>query len=173
MILGRLLTRAPGAAPPRSLLASAIAQSRQPALYERMGAPDTVEGRFEMLNLHVILVLDRLAGEATAADARQEMFDAYMSYLDGALREMAVGDLSVGKRMRALAEAFYGRAKACDRAFSSFPATDQLQAALGRTCLEGRGDPAALAAYVAECRACLAGQPVAALLAGCPRWPAP
>jgi len=173
MILGRLLTKTPGAVAADALLAGAVAQSRRPALYERMGAPDTVAGRFEILNLHVILLLDRLAREAAAADTRQEVFDAYMSYLDGALREMAVGDLAVGKRMRALAQAFYGRAKAFDGAFSFLPALGPLEAVLGRTCLERRGDAGALAAYVSACRECLVGQAAAALLAGCARWPSP
>lgn len=173
MILGGLLSKRPGGVAARALLAGAVAQSRQPALYQRMGAPDTVEGRFEMLSLHVIVLLDRLAREATAKDVRQDVFDAYVSDLDGALREMAVGDLAVGRRMRTLARAFYGRAKACGEAFSSLPALGPLEALLGRTCLEGRGDAGALAAYVSACRENLAGQAAPALLAGCARWPAP
>ena len=44
-----------------------------------------------------------------AAEVSQALFDTYVKALDHALREMGVGDLSVGKKMRKLGEAFYGR----------------------------------------------------------------
>src|SRR5271165_2884114 len=120
-----------------------------------MGAPDTVEGRFELLTLHVILLIDRLKdGPPEAAAIRQLLFDVYVSNLDGALREMGVGDLAVGKRMRKLGEAFYGRARACEAAFSALPDTRPLEAALTRTVYGATPDaePSALADYIRRCR---------------------
>lgn len=176
MILDRLLGKTPARSAVRALYDGAVSQGREPALYERMGAPDTVEGRFEILTLHVILLIDRLDRlEPAEAHARQALFDVYVHDLDGALREMGVGDLAVGKRMRKLGEAFYGRARAYETAFEALPDQTPLRALIARTVLDGaaRSDPAALAAYVALCRAALADCETAALVAGAARWPAP
>jgi cytochrome b pre-mRNA-processing protein 3 len=139
-----------------------------------MGAPDTIDGRFEMLTLHVILLIDALRARGqTAAAASQALFDAYLADLDGALREMGVGDLSVGKRMRELGEAFYGRAAAYRKAFESLPDQTMLEDLIGRTVLadEAGASPAALADYVVRCREALHTGPD--LLAAEPAWAAP
>ena len=110
MLLDRLFRPRPAQAAGRALYARAVEQSRMPALYSDLGAPDTVEGRFEVYTLHVMLLLDRLRGEgAEAAEVSQALFDTYVQALDHALREMGVGDLSVGRKMRRLGEAFVAR----------------------------------------------------------------
>lgn len=96
--------------------------ARAPALYAAAEAPDTVEGRFEVLGLHIFLAMRRLKRDAPASDrlstALQEVF---FRRLDDALREIGVGDLSIGRKIRGLAEAFYGRATAYDKAFGEGP----------------------------------------------------
>src|SRR5438067_8453352 len=85
----------------KRLYQAAAAQARQPALYAQAGVPDTPEGRFEAYTLHVIVVLHRLKGQGPqAAETAQALFEAFRQSLDDALREMGVGDLSVGKKMR-------------------------------------------------------------------------
>lgn len=97
----------------QKLYAGVVAQARTPALYEAYGVPDTVEGRFELYTVHVFLLLDRLKGQgARASETSQSLFDTYLGALDDALREMGVGDLSVGKKMRKLGESLYGRMNA-------------------------------------------------------------
>ena len=90
-------------------------RTRPPAavLYRIRRRPTTIEGRFEIYSLHVILLLHRLKGEGpAAAETAQALFDIFVSQLDHALREIGVGDLSVAKKMRKLGEgAFYGRAE--------------------------------------------------------------
>lgn len=134
----------------RALYAGAVEQARRPAFY-LAGVPDTPEGRFELYTLHVVLVLHRLKREgAQAADVAQSTFDAFLRGLDDGLREMGVGDLSVGKKMRKLGEAVYGRVKSVDHALESLPDRGPLEALVGRTVLEGgdvRAAPA-LARYV-------------------------
>ncbi|MHB8529705.1 MAG: ubiquinol-cytochrome C chaperone family protein [Caulobacteraceae bacterium] len=157
----------------RTLHDAAAAQARAPALYARMAAPDTVEGRFELLVLHVLLLIDRLDAES-AREASQNLFDVFVSDLDGALREMGVGDLAVPKRMKALAELFYGRARAYRGAFAALPDQGELRGVVGRTILAGRAsDPALLVGYVVDVRASLAATPLPEILAGKPRWPEP
>ena len=156
----------------RQLYAAAVRQARAPVLYAQMGAPDTTEGRFELLTQHVILLVEALHNRGDGARASsQALFDAYVSDLDGALREMGVGDLTVGKRMRALGGAFYGRAEAYRKAFAELPGTQALEALIERTVTPSGGDPAALAAYVVRCRENLASADTDALLEAGPSWP--
>jgi len=157
------------------LYAAVVAQARAPAFYTELGAPDTIEGRFELYSLHVILLLRRLRGEgADAAETAQALFDTYVSALDNALRETGVGDLSVPRRMRRLGEAFYGRAKAYEAALAG--EGEALEAVIGRTVFAGEGAEgraAAMAAYVRGGAASLAVQPLAAILGGEVAWPEP
>lgn len=92
-----------------------VAASRDPALYGVGGLPDTVEGRFESLTLHTLLVLRRLRQlPDPAGDAAQELIDAVFAHLEIALRETGVGDFGVPKRMKKLARAFYDRTSRYD-----------------------------------------------------------
>ena len=157
----------------RKLFAAAVRQARQPALYATMGAPDTTEGRFELLTLHVILLLETLRGRGEESPASsQALFDAYVSDLDGALREMGVGDLTVGKRMRALGGAFYGRAAAYRGALAGLPDRRALESLINRTIMPTGGVAAPLADYVARCRDALAGLETTELLVNGAPWPA-
>ena len=176
MILERL--RRPGQvkAAAQRLYAAVVAQARTPSLYDALGAPDTPDGRFELYTLHVLLVLQRLQGEGPAAAAvSQALFDRYISGLDHGLRELAVGDLSVGKTMRKLGEAFYGRAKALETALAALPDRSGLEGLLARTVFSAA--PAAeagpLADYLLAARGALAAQTLEGLLDGSLAWRAP
>ena len=151
-----------------------VERARQPLFYTEFGVSDTVEGRFELYSLHVILLLHRLKGEgAEAAETAQALFDIFVSQLDHALREIGVGDLSVAKKMRKLGEAFYGRAKAYDAALAD-AADAELAALIGRTAFESRDDAAhvaALTAHVRKVAAALAAEPLEAVLEGRVDWP--
>ena len=128
----------------------AVLQSRNPELYARMGAPDSVEGRFELLTAHIVLLIERLNGAGESGRAiGQELFDLYVRNLDGALREMGVGDLAVGKRMKGLGRLFYGRAVAYRDALASVD-PQALEALVARTILAEHPGlrPNALASYL-------------------------
>src|ERR1700722_11434597 len=103
-----------------ALYGAIVAQARSVAFYADYRVPDTVEGRFDLIVLHLVLLLNRLGrGAEVGRDLGQEplgqkllgqeLFDAFCRDLDANLREMGVGDLAVPKRMQAFAEAFYGR----------------------------------------------------------------
>lgn len=172
-MLKRLFKPRPAQAAGRALYARTVTQSRTPALYAELGAPDTPEGRFEVYSLHVYLLLERLKGQGDqASETAQALFDTYLSALDHGLRELGVGDLSVGKKMRKLGEAFYGRVGSLEDALSALPDTGDLQAMLERTVYEGADASGApgLAAYVVRQREALHAQPVETLYAGEVEW---
>ena len=110
MILARLFGRGSAAGTSRTVYERIVAQARQPAFYADLGVPDTPEGRFEMLTLHLFLVLHRLKRERADAGALgQRLADHLVADLDANLREMGAGDLGVGRRVKRMAGALYGR----------------------------------------------------------------
>jgi cytochrome b pre-mRNA-processing protein 3 len=93
-----------------SLYGMIVAQARAAPFYRVYGVPDTVNGRFEMVVLHTVLVLHRVEFEPDPVHRLgQALFDRFCSDMDGSLREMGVGDLAVPAKMRKIGEAFYGR----------------------------------------------------------------
>src|SRR3974390_245218 len=81
------------------LYGAIVAQARLPSFYLIYGVPDTVEGRFDMIVMHLALVLRRLARERELGSLGQGVFDRFCRDMDHNLREMGVGDLSVPKHM--------------------------------------------------------------------------
>lgn len=126
-----------------------VAAARDPALFTDYAVEDTFEGRFETLVLHAIIVLRRLrALPEPGPQIAQDMTDGLFRHFDAALREMGVGDITVPKRMKTIAEAYLGRAKAYQAALDQDGLA--LAAALSRNVYAGKGDGARLARYVAE-----------------------
>jgi cytochrome b pre-mRNA-processing protein 3 len=131
--------------PRRELIAAlyerVASAAREPDLYLRLGIPDTLEGRFEALSVHMVLALRALRRlPAPADDVARDLTDAFFRDLDSSLREMGVGDVTIPKRMKRLAEAFYGRARSYDLPLD---AADEaaLAETFGRNVL-GRDEPA-------------------------------
>src|SRR6185437_11182148 len=125
--------------------------------------------RFELLALHTFLVLARLKAErAASAGFAQDLFDTMFADMDRGLREIGVGDLSVGRQVKRMAQGFYGRVAAYEKGLATNDGS--LEEALRRN-LYGTAAPAAwqlaaVADYVRRCAAMLGEQPAAALLAG-------
>jgi len=95
------------------LYGAVVAQARQDAFYTEFQVPDTLDGRFDMIVLHAILVFRRLEAIGPRGhQLAQRTFDIMFRDMDQSLREMGVGDLSVPKKIKAMAQAFYGRADA-------------------------------------------------------------
>jgi cytochrome b pre-mRNA-processing protein 3 len=151
------------------LYGAAVAAAREPCLYTDLGVPDTLDGRFDLVVLHVFLLLRRLAALPPPGSAlAQAVFDAMFADMDVNLREMGVGDLSVGKRVKAMWEAFHGRAAAYQRAMDAGDSA-ALAAALARNVWRGAPPAGAadrLARLAGAQAAHLAGQTLAALAAG-------
>jgi cytochrome b pre-mRNA-processing protein 3 len=163
MILKRLFQRPP--APERRSYEAIVAAARHPVFYAEWGVADTLDGRFDMIALHAFLVLDRLKG--SEQEFRQALVDELFRDMDRSLREMGVGDLSVGKKVRKMAEVFYGRVAAYDTAIAG--PEDALEAAIARNIFPDGHDglgPGRLSAYVMIQRAHLASQSAGAIAAG-------
>jgi cytochrome b pre-mRNA-processing protein 3 len=147
-----------------------VEQARQPVFYSDLGVPDTPDGRYDMIAAHVILVLRRLRdAHSETRKLAQALFDLMLADMDQNLREMGVGDLAVGKRVKGMAMAFYGRLAAYGAALRDDNAA-ALHAALSRN-LYRKAMPevtqvAAMATYLRREAARLDGEPVASLIAG-------
>jgi cytochrome b pre-mRNA-processing protein 3 len=151
-----------------------VAQARSPAFYRDYGVADTVNGRFDLLLLHVVLVVERLMREEESKEAAQALFDMFCTDMDDNLREIGIGDLSVPKHMKRVGEAYYGRAQVYQAALA---ASDEsaLVEAIRRNVDGGPNGPAAprLAAYMRQAAGALAQLPAQTVVNGGPTWPDP
>ena len=150
-----------------------VTQAREPLFYRDLGVPDTVNGRFDLLLLHLWMVLRRLKPLEGGAQLCQALFDRFCEDMDGNLREMGVGDLTVPKRMQAFGEAFYGRSAAYDMALAD--SREALAQALCKNILNGEGIEKArgLAYYAEAAIAALSGLDDAAMRRASWRFPHP
>lgn len=128
-----------------ALYGTIVAQARHAVFYRDHGVPDTLEGRFDMLVLHVALLLRRLEREPEEVKSvGQAVFDLFCIDLDDNLRELGASDVAVPRKMRRMGEAYFGRSAAYGRALA-VDTDEALKAALARNVLQG-GDPASPAA---------------------------
>lgn len=147
---------------------AAAAAARRPALYLRHGVPDTLQGRFEMLALHLFAVLHRLMHEpGDDPELARLVSETFVEDMDDAFREMGVGDLSVPKRMRDLYGSFAGRMTAYRAAVAEGRAAlvDAIQRNVFADIAEEKG-AAALAGYLDEALSALRDADLAALRRG-------
>lgn len=175
MIWKRFFDRSEREQEPYAIYGALVSQARSPALYLHAGVPDTLEGRFEMVLLHVFLALRRLrfVSEPHIAEAKalsQRVFDILFDDMDQTLREIGISDLKVGKEIKGMASSFYGRIEAYDKGLD---AEDEavLRAALTRNVYPAEPAPSAddidaLVAYVRRAEAALRNCPIETLLAG-------
>ena len=118
-----------------TLYAKAVEQARLPVFYAEREVPDTVDGRFDLLVLHVFLLLHRLGAEGRETRRlNQGLFDLMFADMDRSLREMGVSDMAVGKRVKEMARAFYGRIDAYEPALAD---SARLEEALARNLYRG------------------------------------
>ena len=158
-----------------ALYTAAVQAARDPWFYTELGVPDTLDGRFDLVGVHVFLLIDRLRREPEPGPAMaQAVFDAMFADMDFNLREMGVGDMSVGKRVKEMWEAFHGRARAYETALQEGDEAG-LQEALVRNVWRGEapaGAAAALAGHFRAVHAALAAAPLSLFLEGTAPFPA-
>ncbi|MDA5194095.1 ubiquinol-cytochrome C chaperone family protein [Govanella unica] len=170
------------------LYVAAVDQARTPDFYLTGGVADSLDGRFDLIAFHLWLLVTRLhhpaAGEegltAKAHNLEEKLLEVHFDDMDQGLREMGVGDLGVGKRIKVMAQAFYGRVGAYDAAYATSEAgggSDEFRAALARNVYRDAvpSDAALgwLTDYAIAARREMAAQPLEALMQGRVRFPAP
>lgn len=176
MVLGLFRSRRWDAAAD-AVYRTVVRQARLPVFYTDLGVPDTVDGRFDLIVLHAFLASRRIHAEPEHGPAlSQRLFDVMFQDMDGNLREMGVGDLSVGKHVKGMAKAYLGRVAAYDGSLAD-PSGGMLEVALRRN-LYRKTEPepaevAALAAYMRQAAEALERQPWDAILRGELGLPAP
>lgn len=167
--------RNPQAATIEALYGAIVAQARSPIFYREYGVADTVNGRLDLLILHLVLVFERLSGaEPGARAAGQAVFDRFCQDMDDHLRQQGVSDLKVPRDMQRVGAAFFGRHRAY---ISALKGSDRegLRAALRRNVFADEDQPGlmALAAYVEAASKGLADQDAGAVASGRIAWPVP
>jgi len=159
-----------------SIYSQIVAQARQPAFYQTAKVPDTVEGRFDLIVLHAVLVFRRLQKDGSeATEFGQRVFDIFFEDMDGNLRELGVGDPRVPKKIRTMAEMFYGRAAAYSEPLD-LGDVGGLTEALNRIFFPDGGNLAAsrqIGTYVVAAEQVLSDQDSKAIFAGNLSWPDP
>lgn len=163
-----LFSPAPETYPAHRLYVALSEAARNPFFYETAQVPDSIDGRFDMHVVHVFMALERLKREAESEELRRALLECFFSSLDRSLREMGVGDLGVGKRIRKMADACHGR---ITRYTADWADTQRRRQALIDNVY--RGDAAraeagidALMAELSRFEAVLAALPMGALCAG-------
>jgi cytochrome b pre-mRNA-processing protein 3 len=133
----------------RGLYRSLMQRSREPVFYTSFAVPDTIDGRFDLAALHGFLLLRVLKeqGRAGAAVGEHLVTEIFAGF-EQALRDLGVSDFGIPRRIKALANAFYGRLDAYTTAGRSQP---ELAAAIARNLYRGdagrAGDASRLATY--------------------------
>lgn len=158
-----------------------VAQARLPVFYRDYAVADTVNGRFDLIVLHLALVLNRLGQEPLLQGIGQGLFDRFCRDMDDNLREMGISDLKVPKEMRRMGEAFYGRSQAYLTAIPVALEPDRDSRALIEALTRNiyGGAPSALTAaprladYMLEAIGELKAQDAGSLAAGVLRFPVP
>ena len=173
MILERFFRSKPQEEAAWALYRAVVEQAREEPLFLELGIPDSVDGRFESIVLHLVLVLRRLRRDfPKGEDLAGSLQEAFYADMDRSLREMGAGDLGVGKRVQRMAEGFMGRLASYEAALDALPSEGEgeLRAALLRnvygTLDADSVDPSDLLGYVLEQAAALDRQDGAELRAG-------
>jgi len=172
--LRRLQNRRSKTSKSGKLYGAIVAQARLPALYRDLGVPDSLEGRFAALSLHLFVVLHRLKGEgAKGLELAGELMDRFGQDMDTVLRELGVGDLRVPKQMRSLAGSTSALLEAYERAFAAgeVPFAAAIASSLPLQSPDAELSSRALASYLRRCATELERQPLSAIEGGALAFP--
>ena len=167
-MLNWLRSRSLSAQTAAGLYGSIVAQARNTAFYATAGVPDTMEGRFGMIGVHMFLTLERIRHQGTAEKGLgRALIEAFVTDMDDSMREIGIGDMGVPRRVKKAAAALHEHLDSYRAARSSGDA-DALEHALRRYVYldTGAGAPQRLASYIRAAGADLDKQSWAAIARG-------
>jgi len=161
----------------RSLYGSSVTAARATIFYTEWGVPDTLQGRFEMVAMHVALILRRLSATGERGRRlRRALTEAFVVDMDDSMRELTFGDLAVPREIKRATAALFDRHAAYLAALagtSDISLSDALAAQLAYLDRGGGVNARRLADYVKRCAEALDVQPAAEILAGRIEWQDP
>lgn len=114
----------------------ALLHTREPSFYESYGVPDTLDGRFDLLLIHLFIVLNRRMNEEGYEQLAQALFDVTFKDMDQTLREIGIGDTGMKRHMKRMMRAFNGRMHAYQYAVAPETLSDKDIEGLPRSTLE-------------------------------------
>jgi cytochrome b pre-mRNA-processing protein 3 len=158
----------------RELYGSIVTQARLATFYSAWGVPDTVQGRFEMVVVHLCVVLECLQAEAADGALARTLSETFIADMDASMREMTFGDLAVPREVKRAAAALFDRHRAYRgplRARQAAALAHALAAQLTYLGADGRLDAARLAHYMLQAADSLGRRPAADRAAGRLAWP--
>lgn len=86
-----------------------VARAREPHWYLEGRVPDTVDGRFDMVAAVLALVLVRLEDAAEGAEPAARLAERFVDDMDGQLRQLGIGDITVGRHIGKMMSMLGGR----------------------------------------------------------------
>src|SRR5215470_18552219 len=160
----------------RELYGSIVTQARRPMFYAAWGVPDSIAGRFEVIVVHLCVVLARLKaeGQSGAALARA-LTEAFIADMDASMREMTFGDLAVPKEVKRTAAALFDRHSAYRGPLQGRQAAalaGALRVQLAYLAAAGPMDVDGLAHYMLQAADAIGRQRAGELMAAGLAWPA-
>ncbi len=156
-----------------ALYGSIVTQARDRTLYARDGVPDTMEGRFGVIVVHMFLVLERIRQEGSkGADLARALLETFVTDMDDSMREIGIGDMGVPRRVKKAAAALHEQIEVY-RAAMAATSDVALEAAIERYILfnSGTGDAPAIARHIRQSALNLGQQCWNDLSAGRPDFP--
>jgi cytochrome b pre-mRNA-processing protein 3 len=157
-ILGKSKSRT---AQVQNLYRALVNRAREPVFFTGFNVADTLDGRFDLLVLHAFLLLERLR-EAGQGNLAQGLIDTIFLGFDAGLRDLGTGDMGMGRRIKAMADAFYGRMQAYGTSTDVSTMSEALTRNLYRGAEGREAQSRALAQYVFAARAHLVREDIGA-----------
>jgi len=160
-VLDWLRKRSPTGRTAANLYGSIVTQSRKPAFYNAYGVPDTLNGRYELIVVHMTLALAALKAsvDEQSAELARALVEHFVTDMDDSLRQLAVGDMSVPKKVKKAAAGLRERSELYAEALGDAGATDRLALALNANIFDAAATgsittgAARLANYMRACHA--------------------
>lgn len=112
-VLKKILSPDPFQIPAHEAYVALVNQSRKPFFYQECGVADNLDGRFDVIVLHIFMLTQRLKNESP--EFIRAVWEVFFSDMDRSLREMGASDTGIGKRVKKMAQAFYGRIDAYEK----------------------------------------------------------